>query len=55
MGEHTQFRPDTETTPEGKNGMLGALLLGAWNKLTIVKVERVAGTGEQGWQVTYRD
>jgi len=51
----TQFRPDSETTNEGRNVMLGALLMGAWNKLAIVKIERVAAAGEQGWQVTYTE
>jgi hypothetical protein len=53
MGMQTQFRPDCEKTAEGKNAVLGALLLGAWNKLAILKVERVAADKEQGWLVTY--
>ncbi len=55
MGTQTEFRPDFETTDEGRNEILGALLMGAWNKLAIQKVERVSAAGEQGWQVTYRE
>jgi hypothetical protein len=54
MGTQTEFRPDASITEEGKNVTLGALLMGAWNKLAIVKVERVSAEGEQGWQVTHR-
>ncbi len=54
MGLETQFRPDFETTNEGKNETLGALLMGVWNKLTIVEIERVKAAKEEGWQVTYR-
>ncbi len=54
MATQTMFRADSETTDEGKNVVLGGLLMGAWNKLAITKIQRVKAKGEEGWQVTYR-
>jgi hypothetical protein len=54
-GEKRSFMPDDETTNEGKNGRLAALLNGVWNPLAIVRVDRVEIGPQPGWWATYRE
>jgi hypothetical protein len=50
MNEDIEILPDGATTPRDKNDTLNDHINGPWNKLDIIKIERV----ESGWRVTYR-
>ena len=53
MPQETIFSQDSESTNEGKNNKLSALLAGAWNDLAIVRIERIEAGSQSGWQATY--
>jgi hypothetical protein len=53
--EITLFEPDYSTTAMDKNGVLAALLRGAWMFLEIVKIERIEIGSQKGWRVIYRE
>jgi len=51
-----QYRePDTCITPEDKNTALAQLLLGRWNPIEIVRIERRDEAQFNGWIATERN
>lgn len=55
LAEKSWFCSDSETTNEGKNAALAALMDGAWKRLSVVSVERIEVGTEKGWRATYRE
>ena len=47
--------PDTHTTPEEKNSELAKLLLGRWNPIEIVNIERSDSDAFKGWTATEKE
>lgn len=50
MSEEIKTVPDDATTSREKNDVLNHLINGSWNRLEIIKIERV----DNGWRVTYK-
>jgi len=55
LRENTLFAGDTHTTASDKNAALAALLVGAWQVLSIVRIERIEIGASKGWRITYRN